>query len=86
MSDRSTKPKPRVVIVGGGFGGLSTAKGLADAPFDITLIDRNNHHPFSRCSTKWRPQRFRPPTSLLQFAAFFVPNATPRSCSPKCPG
>ena len=46
MSDRSTKPKPRVVIVGGGFGGLSTAKGLADAPFDITLIDRNNHHLF----------------------------------------
>ena len=46
MSDRSTKPKPRIVIVGGGFGGLSTAKGLADAPFDITLIDRNNHHLF----------------------------------------
>ena len=46
MSDRSTEPKPRVVIVGGGFGGLSTAKGLADAPFDITLIDRNNHHLF----------------------------------------
>ncbi len=37
---------PRVVIVGGGFGGLSVAKGLAGQPFDITLIDRNNHHLF----------------------------------------
>jgi NADH:ubiquinone reductase (H+-translocating) len=43
MSDRS---KPRVVIIGGGFGGLSTAKGLANAPFEVTLIDRNNHHLF----------------------------------------
>jgi NADH dehydrogenase len=35
-----------VVIVGGGFGGLSVAKALAKAPFDITLIDRTNHHLF----------------------------------------
>jgi NADH dehydrogenase len=38
--------KPHVVIVGGGFGGLSAAKALAKAPFDITLIDRTNHHLF----------------------------------------
>jgi NADH:ubiquinone reductase (H+-translocating) len=38
--------KPRVVIVGGGFGGLSAAKDLARKPFEITLIDRNNHHLF----------------------------------------
>jgi NADH:quinone reductase (non-electrogenic) len=46
MSDLSRERKPRVVIVGGGFGGLSAAKGLAGAPFDVTLIDRNNHHLF----------------------------------------
>ena len=46
MTELSTQHKTRVVIVGGGFGGLSTAKGLADAPFDVTLIDRNNHHLF----------------------------------------
>ena len=46
MSDLSTKPKRRVVIVGGGFGGLSAAKGLKGAPFNVTLIDRNNHHLF----------------------------------------
>jgi NADH dehydrogenase len=38
--------KPRVVIVGAGFGGLSLAKGLAGAPFEVTLIDRHNYHLF----------------------------------------
>ena len=46
MNDARTEPAPRVVIVGGGFGGLSAAKALAKAPFDVTLIDRNNHHLF----------------------------------------
>lgn len=38
--------KPRVVIVGAGFGGLSAAQELAGAPFDVTLIDRHNYHLF----------------------------------------
>ena len=38
--------RPRVVIVGGGFGGISAAEGLAGAPADVTLIDRTNHHVF----------------------------------------
>jgi len=38
--------KPRVVIVGGGFGGLWAAKALANKPVDVTLIDRKNHHVF----------------------------------------
>lgn len=42
----STKSKPHVVIVGGGFAGLTAAKALADAPVRITLIDRRNHHLF----------------------------------------
>ena len=37
---------PRVVIVGGGFGGLSAAKALGGAPVDVTLVDRRNHHVF----------------------------------------
>jgi NADH:ubiquinone reductase (H+-translocating) len=40
------KHSPRVVIVGAGFGGLSLAKGLAGAAFDVTLIDRHNYHLF----------------------------------------
>ncbi len=39
-------PRPQVVIVGAGFGGLAVARGLARAPVDITLIDRQNHHLF----------------------------------------
>lgn len=38
--------KIRVVIVGGGFGGLAVAKGLAGAPVDITIVDQRNHHIF----------------------------------------
>ncbi|WP_164155512.1 NAD(P)/FAD-dependent oxidoreductase [Sandarakinorhabdus rubra] len=38
--------KPRIVIVGAGFGGLAAAQGLARADVDITLIDGRNHHLF----------------------------------------
>lgn len=38
--------RPRVVIIGGGFGGLNAAKSLAKADVDITLIDKTNHHLF----------------------------------------
>jgi NADH:ubiquinone reductase (H+-translocating) len=38
--------RARVVIVGGGFGGLRAAKALADAPVRVTLVDRRNHHLF----------------------------------------
>jgi NADH:ubiquinone reductase (H+-translocating) len=37
---------PHVVIVGGGFGGLSAARALRRAPVRITLVDRRNHHLF----------------------------------------
>ncbi|MEA2583498.1 MAG: hypothetical protein QOF33_1583 [Thermomicrobiales bacterium] len=40
------KAPPHVVIVGGGFAGLSAARALAEAPVRITLIDRRNHHLF----------------------------------------
>ncbi len=36
----------RVVIIGGGFGGLYTARKLKRAPIELTLIDRRNHHLF----------------------------------------
>lgn len=38
--------KHRVVIIGGGFGGLYAAKALKHAPMDVTLIDRRNFHLF----------------------------------------
>ena len=49
---------PRVVIVGGGFGGLYATRALAGAPVSITLIDRRNYHLF-------RPMLYQVATGLL---------------------
>jgi len=40
------KRRPRIVIIGGGFGGLSAARALRKADVDVLLIDRTNHHLF----------------------------------------
>ncbi len=37
---------PKVVIIGGGFGGLETATALAGAPADVLMLDRHNYHTF----------------------------------------
>jgi NADH:ubiquinone reductase (H+-translocating) len=45
--DRDGAPAAqRVVIIGGGFAGLYTAKGLRHAPVEVTVLDRRNHHLF----------------------------------------
>jgi NADH dehydrogenase len=49
---------PRVVIVGGGFGGLYAARALAGAPVSVTLIDKRNYHLF-------RPLLYQAATGLL---------------------
>jgi len=41
-----TGDRPKVVIVGAGFGGLTVARALARAPVDVTLVDRHNFHYF----------------------------------------
>jgi NADH dehydrogenase len=38
--------RPKVVVVGAGFGGLWAARGLANRAVDVTLVDRNNYHTF----------------------------------------
>jgi len=42
----SGRVRKRVVILGGGFGGLHAAMGLAKLPVEVTLVDRRNHHTF----------------------------------------
>src|ERR1700727_1897607 len=59
MTDRNAPAKrPRVVIVGGGFGGLSLAQSLKHAPVDVILVDRANHHLF-------QPLLYQVATSIL---------------------
>jgi len=53
-----TSKRPRVVIVGGGFGGLAAAKALGKAPVEVILIDRTNHHVF-------QPLLYQVATSVL---------------------
>jgi NADH dehydrogenase len=46
MHDHATPRTLRVVIVRAGFAGLTVAKALARAPFEVTLVDRHNYHLF----------------------------------------
>lgn len=46
MNDKVDSKRKRVIIVGGGFGGLTVAKELRNQKFDVVLIDRSNHHLF----------------------------------------
>jgi NADH dehydrogenase FAD-containing subunit len=50
--------RPRVVIVGGGFGGLAAAKALRRTPAEVILLDRTNHHLF-------QPLLYQVATSVL---------------------
>ena len=56
----------RVVVVGGGFGGLSTVRALRGMPVDITLIDRVNHHLF-------QPLLYQVATGILSPANIAAP-------------
>src|SRR5262252_529955 len=50
--------QPRIIIVGGGFGGLAAAKALRKARAEIILIDRTNHYLF-------QPLLYQVATSVL---------------------
>ncbi|MDT0497675.1 FAD-dependent oxidoreductase [Algiphilus sp. W345] len=52
QADLNETNHPHVVIVGAGFGGLSTARALAKAPVDITIVDRRNSTCSSPCRTR----------------------------------
>jgi NADH:ubiquinone reductase (H+-translocating) len=58
--------RPRVIIVGGGFGGLAAAKALKNTPAEIILIDRANHHLF-------QPLLYQVATSVLTPAQIATP-------------
>ena len=50
---------PRVVVLGGGFAGLSAARALKDANVDVVLVDQHNYHTF-------QPLLYQVATDLLE--------------------
>ncbi|SEN91440.1 NADH dehydrogenase [Mucilaginibacter gossypiicola] len=44
--EQKKNTRPRVAIIGGGFGGIQLAKKLKDAPVDVLMIDKHNYHTF----------------------------------------
>lgn len=58
--------RPRVVIIGAGFGGLYAARALARAPVNVTVLDRTNHHVF-------QPLLYQVATAMLAPTDIAVP-------------
>jgi NADH dehydrogenase len=58
--------KPHVVIIGAGFGGISAAQAFKNAPVNVTVIDRNNHHLF-------QPLLYQVATAVLSPADISAP-------------
>jgi NADH dehydrogenase len=56
----------RIVIIGGGFGGLACARALAGADVEVTLVDRRNHHLF-------QPLLYQVSTAALSPADIAIP-------------
>ena len=46
IHDTQKQRRPRVVVIGGGFGGLEVTRALRSVPVEVTLVDQKNHHCF----------------------------------------
>src|SRR4051794_40575387 len=69
--------RPHVVVIGGGFGGLATARALAKAPVRVTLVDRRNHHLF-------QPLLYQVATAALNPADIAYPIRAVVANQPNC--
>src|SRR5688572_6524563 len=58
--------KPRVIVIGGGFGGMEVVKGLQKTKTQTVLIDKYNHHCF-------QPLLYQVATSALETSSILFP-------------
>lgn len=63
--------KPRVVIIGGGFGGLELAKRLRNTDVQVVLVDKNNYHTFQPLLYQVATSAMEPPTIASPFREIF---------------
>ncbi len=66
MTQEATQTRPKVLIIGAGFGGLQTAKSLANKDVDVMLVDKRNHHLF-------QPLLYQVATAALTAAEIAMP-------------
>jgi NADH dehydrogenase len=59
VSDRQDKARPRVLVLGGGFGGIGAAQKLAKSDVDVVLVDKHDYHTF-------QPLLYQVATGLLE--------------------
>ena len=59
VSDRQDQARPRVLVLGGGFGGISAAQKLHKSDVDVVLVDKNDYHTF-------QPLLYQVATGLLE--------------------
>lgn len=69
--------RPHVVVIGAGFGGMAATRALANAPVEVTLIDRRNHHLF-------QPLLYQVATAALSPADIAGPVRTMVRNQPNC--
>jgi NADH:quinone reductase (non-electrogenic) len=62
MADDGRTARPRVVVLGGGFGGIGAARELKDADVDVVLVDKHDYHTF-------QPLLYQLATGLLETTA-----------------
>jgi NADH dehydrogenase len=66
LKGASRASRPKVVVIGAGFAGISVVRELRDSDAEVTLVDRNNHHLF-------QPFLFQVATSILEPAEIATP-------------
>ncbi len=66
MTETASQKRPKVLIIGAGFGGLQAAKSLAEKDVDVMLVDKRNHHLF-------QPLLYQVATAALTAAEIAMP-------------